>query len=158
MTKISGSSKLHALDAASENIFGGISAVECHVHDNDVDLVKKNQVKLQSKLESFCLEKTPAVKNLSFEQMLPSGEQEDFFWLGQSCEFSGNIKIKKAVIDNHKRHKVEFYDAYSSISIDSKHTQQDSDTCLKDGSTWNDVLSGSIGIFTKQVVLCIRHA
>ena len=86
MTKISGSSKLHALDAASENIFGGISAVECHVHDNDVDLVKKNQVKLQSKLESFCLEKTPAVKNPSFEQI--------------SCFLPANKKIF-SVLDNH---------------------------------------------------------
>ena len=157
MTKISGSSKLHALDAASENIFGGISAVECHVHYDDIDIVKKNQATLQSKLESFCLKNTLEVKNPSFEQMLPSGEQEDFFWLGQSCEFSGNMKIKEAIIDNHKRDNVEFYDAYSSVSIESKHTQQHSDTCLKDGAVWKAILSGSIGIFTQKVVFIYFH-
>jgi hypothetical protein len=151
MGETSGASNLHTLDTVSENIFGGISVVRCYTNRDEMKIINENKDTLQCKLENFCSQQRLSMNNPSLQQMLPSGGQEDFFWLGQSCEFSGTMKIKEAIIDNHRRDGVFFYDAYSIFSNPSEDNQFNEDSHMKDGCVWNAVLSGSIGIFMKQV-------
>ena len=153
MTEFDGSVVLHTLDSITDNIFGGISVVKCDMSEAQaVDLENStNVLALQQKLEDFMKEKhniRSLKSSVVLEQVLPNQNTSDFWWLDQSCEFTGGSHVKDCILKDHKDGRLNFYEAFTCIQ--KNEPVEENDIAHRDASCWDPVLRGSVGLYRQQ--------
>jgi len=167
MCEIQGSSLLNATDLLTDEVFRGISVVRCNVDELQGIQLLKRRDELNAKLTLF-LTGLQAEKNnkagMLLDQIMPSPEGEDFWWLDQTCEVKGGMSTKDCILHDGKRGDVAFYDAFTCIRKTDSHSgakqqqqqggQQthggDVDKSFKDACVWDPVLHGSVGLYTQH--------
>jgi len=153
MTEFDSNVVLHTLDSIADNIFGGISVVKCDMSEAEAVALESvaNVAALQQKLESFMKEKHDArnsKSNVVLEQVLPDANTTDFWWLDQSCEFTGGSHVHDCILKDHKDGRLNFYEAFTCIQKNERLDEYD--TAHKDASCWDPVLRGSVGLYRPQ--------
>jgi len=144
---------LHALDSIADNIFCGISVVRCNVTEVEGKTLGQTESldALQKSLDTFMDEKQKSMLSKSsiiLDQVLPKNETFDFWWLDQSCEFTGGSHVHDCILTDQNEGRVNFYDAFACVH---KHNDiNDTDTAFKDASCWDPVLRGNIGIYAER--------
>jgi hypothetical protein len=103
--------------------------------------------KMQQKLEDY-MKKKDLQSGTVLEQVLPNKESCDFWWLNQSCEFSGGVQIQDCIFQDNKTNCVNFYEAFTCIE---NHDQDENiDKKQRDACVWDTFLRGSIGIYEQE--------
>jgi hypothetical protein len=153
MLETSSNCKLQAFECASENIYDGISVVKCEISKDDNIEMIKNKTKYQELLNTFCEKyiSNTYTKTPSIQELMPNGTQEDFFWLSQTSEFSASVQVSEAIVADHNSNSLNFYNAYKCCAVDSSSENHDGDTFMRDGTPWEPILSGRLGIYTTEV-------
>jgi hypothetical protein len=86
--------------------------------------------------------------NVVLEQVLPDPNTSDFWWLDQSCEFTGGSHVHDCILKDHKDGRLNFYEAFTCISKNERSDEHD--TAHRDASCWDPVLRGSVGLYRQQ--------
>ena len=172
MCEIQGSSLLNAADLLTDEAFRGISVVRCNVDELQGIQLLKRRDELNAKLTLF-LTGLQAEKNnkagMLLDQIMPSPEGEDFWWLDQTCEVKGGLSTKDCILYDGKRGDVTFYDAFTCIRKTDSHSRAkqqqqqqqqqpggqqthggDVDKSFKDACVWDPMLHGSVGLYTQH--------
>jgi len=155
MCEIQGSSLLNTTDMLTEEVFKGISVVKCNIIDTQAISLLQRKDELVSKLHNFMTDRQMAQNNkagMLLEQIIPTDEGRDFWWLGQTCEIKGGSNTKDCILHDAKRGEVVFYDAFTCISRAETGPDQHETGCdqsYRDACVWEPLLHGSIGIYTQ---------
>lgn len=142
ITSIPWTSALGSLDLASENIFNGISICRCHGEDSAMRKMAKTPERMRSALQPL-LQNKDALPRLS--DILPSEQQEDFWWSGVSCTLQCSDATRKAVGKDYDAGAVNFYPLYELATLTGA---ADADHAARDGCVWKPcVRNGMVGFF-----------
>jgi len=141
MTEFKGDTVLHTLDSITDNIFCGISIVKCNAEEGE------NVRNMQQKLDDY-MKKKDSQSGTVLEQVLPNKESCDFWWLNQSCEFSGSLQIQECLFQDNKTNCVNFYEAFTCI--ENHDEDENIDKKQRDACVWDTFLRGSIGIYEQE--------
>jgi len=155
MCEVQGSSLLNATDMLTEEAFRGVSVVKCNIDDMQALSVLQRKIELGETLRVLMHGMQEARKNqggMLLDQIIPTDAAQDFWWLGQTCEYKGGSTTKESILHDGKRGDVMFYDAFTCIvrseNASSTH-EAGSDCSFRDACVWEPNLHGSIGIYTQ---------
>jgi len=155
MCEVQGSSLLNATDMLTEEAFRGVSVVKCNIDDMQALSVLQRKTELGETLRVLMHGMQEARKNqggMLLDQIIPTDAAQDFWWLGQTCEYKGGSTTKESILHDGKRGDVVFYDAFTCIvrSENAPSTYEaGSDCSYRDACVWEPNLHGSIGIYTQ---------
>jgi hypothetical protein len=155
MCEVQGTSLLNAVDTLTEEAFRGVSVVKCNIDDVQALSVLQRKTELGETLRGLMHDMQEARKNqagMLLDQIMPTDAAQDFWWLGQTCEYKGGSTTKESILHDGKRGDVVFYDAFTCIarSENAPNTHEaGSDCSFRDACVWEPNLHGSIGIYTQ---------
>ena len=155
MCEVQGSSLLNATDMLTEEAFRGISVVKCNIDDMQALSLLQRKVELGEKLRGLMRDMQEARNNkagMLLDQIMPTDAAQDFWWLGQTCEYKGGSTTKECILHDGKRGDVVFYDAFTCIARpeNAPNTHEAGSDCgFRDACVWEPNLHGSIGIYTQ---------
>ena len=155
MCEVQDSSLLNATDMLTEEAFRGVSVVKCNIDDMQALSVLQRKPELGETLRGLMHDMQEARKNqagMLLDQIMPTDAAQDFWWLGQTCEYKGGSTTEESILHDGKRGDVVFYDAFTCItrSENALNTHEaGSDCSFRDACVWEPNLHGSIGIYTQ---------
>lgn len=150
MTEVDSLDTLRGFECLTENIFGGISVVRCHLTSTQAAWFRNNKEKAASDLAALFdadTEKLPALSHL-----MPRVGDHDFFWHNQVCELKGGATLRNAILNDGRKQDLNFYDAYECVPRKGNKTASPcvTDTNIRDAAPWTPSLHGTLGLFEQN--------
>lgn len=150
MTEVAALDSLRGLECLTENIFGGISVVRCHLTSTQAAQFRNNREEAANDLAVLFAADTAPQPTLS--HLMPRAGEHDFFWHNQVCELKGGATLRNAILNDGRKQDLNFYDAYECVSRKGSKTTAASlsDTHMRDAAPWAPSLSGTLGLFEQK--------